>query len=162
MFREFIRTLSSGEQKPVVLIDEYDKPILNNISAPHVQDILNELKAFYSVIKAFENSLRFVFITGVTKFCHVSLFSDLNNLTDITMHRDYATMFGYTQSELEHYFSDRIEATAQAQKVSVEELKRKLKAWYDGYCFEETSETVYNPVSASSTTTGSPPERLRS
>ena len=78
MFREFIRTLSSGEQKPVVLIDEYDKPILNNISAPHVQDILNELKAFYSVIKAFENSLRFVFITGVTKFCHVSLFSDLN------------------------------------------------------------------------------------
>ena len=79
MFREFIRTLSSGEQKPVVLIDEYDKPILNNISAPHVQDILNELKAFYSVIKAFENSLRFVFITGVTKFCHVSLFSDLNN-----------------------------------------------------------------------------------
>ena len=147
MFREFIRTLSSGEQKPVVLIDEYDKPILNNISAPHVQDILNELKAFYSVIKAFENSLRFVFITGVTKFCHVSLFSDLNNLTDITMHRDYATMFGYTQSELEHYFSDRIEATAQAQKVSVEELKRKLKAWYDGYCFEETSETVYNPVS---------------
>ena len=131
MFREFIRTLSSGEQKPVVLIDEYDKPILNNISAPHVQDILNELKAFYSVIKAFENSLRFVFITGVTKFCHVSLFSDLNNLTDITMHRDYATML----------------ATAQAQKVSVEELKRKLKAWYDGYCFEETSETVYNPVS---------------
>ena len=127
MFRELIRTLSSGEQKLVVLIDEYDKPILNNISAPHVQDILNELKAFYSVIKAFENSLRFVFITGVTKFCHVSLFSDLNNLTDITMHRDYATMFGYTQSE--------------------EELKRKLKAWYDGYCFEETSETVYNPVS---------------
>ena len=147
MFRELIRTLSAGEQKVVVLIDEYDKPILNNVSVPHVQDILNELKAFYSVIKAFEDTLRFVFITGVTKFCHVSLFSDLNNLTDITMRSDYATMFGYTQSELEHYFSDRIEATAQAQKVSEEELKRKLKAWYDGYCFEETSETVYNPVS---------------
>ena len=147
MFRELIRALSAGEQKVVVLIDEYDKPILNNINAPHVQDILNELKAFYSVIKAFENTLRFAFITGVTKFCHVSLFSDLNNLTDITMRSDYATMFGYTQSELEHYFSDRIKATAQAQKISEEELKRKLKAWYDGYCFEETSETVYNPVS---------------
>ena len=118
MFRELIRALSAGEQKVVVLIDEYDKPILNNINAPHVQDILNELKAFYSVIKAFENTLRFAFITGVTKFCHVSLFSDLNNLTDITMRSDYATMFGYTQSELEHYFSDRIKATAQAQKVS--------------------------------------------
>ena len=147
MFRELIRALSAGEQKVVVLIDEYDKPILNNINAPHVQDILNELKAFYSVIKAFENTLRFAFITGVTKFCHVSLFSDLNNLTDITMRSDYATMFGYTQSELEHYFSDRIKATAQAQKISEEELKRKLKTWYDGYCFEETSETVYNPVS---------------
>ena len=146
MFRELI-TKMSKEKPVVILLDEYDKPILNNISAPHVQDILNELKAFYSVIKAFENTLRFAFITGVTKFCHVSLFSDLNNLTDITMRSDYATMFGYTQSELEHYFSDRIKATAQAQKISEEELKRKLKAWYDGYCFEETSETVYNPVS---------------
>lgn len=147
MFRELIRALSSDGQKAVVLIDEYDKPILNNINTAHAQGILNELKSFYSVIKAFESVLRFAFITGVTKFCHVSLFSDLNNLTDITMRSDYATMFGYTQTELEHYFSDRIEATAQAQKVSEDELKRKLKAWYDGYCFEENSETVYNPVS---------------
>ena len=147
MFRELIRALSSGDRKIVVLIDEYDKPILNNINTAHAQEILNELKSFYSVIKAFESVLRFAFITGVTKFCHVSLFSDLNNLTDITMRSDYATMFGYTQSELEHYFSDRIETTAQAQNISVDELKRKLKAWYDGYCFEETSETVYNPVS---------------
>ena len=147
MFRELIRALSSGDRKIVVLIDEYDKPILNNINTAHAQGILNELKSFYSVIKAFKSVLRFAFITGVTKFCHVSLFSDLNNLTDITMRSDYATMFGYTQSELEHYFSDRIETTAQAQNISVDELKRKLKAWYDGYCFEETSETVYNPVS---------------
>lgn len=147
MFRELIRALSSENQKVVVLIDEYDKPILNNITAPYAQDILNELKSFYSVIKAFENALRFAFITGVTKFCHVSLFSDLNNLTDITMRADYATMFGYTQAELEHYFGDRIEATAQAQKIPEDELKQKLKTWYDGYCFEENSESVYNPVS---------------
>lgn len=147
MFRELIRALSSENQKVVVLIDEYDKPILNNITAPYAQGILNELKSFYSVIKAFENTLRFAFITGVTKFCHVSLFSDLNNLTDITMRADYATMFGYTQAELEHYFGDRIEATAQAQKIPEDELKQKLKTWYDGYCFEENSESVYNPVS---------------
>ena len=147
MFREFIRTLSSGEQKPVVLIDEYDKPILDNITSSQITQVQRILKGFFSVLKERNAKERFLFITGVSKFCHVSLFSDLNNLTDITMHSDYATMFGYTQSELEHYFSDRIEATAQAQKVSVEELKRKLKAWYDGYCFEETSETVYNPVS---------------
>ena len=145
-FESLISALSK-RGKVVILIDEYDKPILNNVTNPEADAILGVLKGFYSTIKTCEDLERFVFITGVTKFCHVSLFSDLNNLTDITMRSDYATMFGYTQSELAHYFSDRIEATAQAQKVSVEELKRKLKAWYDGYCFEETSETVYNPVS---------------
>ena len=145
-FESLISALSK-RGKVVILIDEYDKPILNNVTNPEADAILGVLKGFYSTIKTCEDLERFVFITGVTKFCHVSLFSDLNNFTDITMRSDYATMFGYTQSELEHYFSDRIEATAQAQKVSVEEQKRKLKAWYDGYCFEETSETVYNPVS---------------
>ena len=145
-FESLISALSKQE-KVVILIDEYDKPILNNVTNPEADAILSVLKGFYSTVKTCEDLERFVFITGVTKFCHVSLFSDLNNLTDITMRSDYATMFGYTQSELEHYFSDRIKATAQAQKISEEELKRKLKVWYDGYCFEETSETVYNPVS---------------
>lgn len=145
-FESLISALGKQE-KVVILIDEYDKPILNNVTNPEADAILSVLKGFYSTVKTCEDMERFVFITGVTKFCHVSLFSDLNNLTDITMRSDYATMFGYTQSELEHYFSDRIKATAQAQKISEEELKRKLKTWYDGYCFEETSETVYNPVS---------------
>ena len=145
-FESLISALGKQE-KVVILIDEYDKPILNNVTNPEADAILSVLKGFYSTVKTCEDLERFVFITGVTKFCHVSLFSDLNNLTDITMRSDYATMFGYTQSELEHYFSDRIKATARAQKISEEELKRKLKTWYDGYCFEETSETVYNPVS---------------
>ena len=145
-FGELIDELAKNDQV-AILIDEYDKPILDNITSSQITQVQRILKGFFSVLKERNAKERFLFITGVSKFCHVSLFSDLNNLTDITMHRDYATMFGYTQSELEHYFSDRIEATAQAQKVSVEELKRKLKAWYDGYCFEETSETVYNPVS---------------
>lgn len=145
-FGELIDELAKNNQV-VILVDEYDKPILDNITSSQIAQIQKILKGFFSVLKERNAKERFLFITGVSKFCHVSLFSDLNNLTDITMHRDYATMFGYTQSELEHYFNDRIKATAQAQKVSEEELKRKLKVWYDGYCFEETSETVYNPVS---------------
>ena len=113
----------------------------------HARAILDKLKTFYSVIKAFESKARFVFVTGVSKFCHVSLFSDLNNLTDISMHRDYATMFGYTQEEFETYFADRIESACRQLKQSEKQLLPEIKQWYDGYRFEEESETVYNPVS---------------
>ena len=84
-----------------ILIDEYDKPILDNISNPAVADIQKCLKGFYSVLKDRNDKERFLFVTGVSKFSHVSLFSDLNNLTDITMDARYAMMFGYTQEELE-------------------------------------------------------------
>ena len=115
-FGELIDELAKNDQV-AILIDEYDKPILDNITSSQITQVQRILKGFFSVLKERNAKERFLFITGVSKFCHVSLFSDLNNLTDITMHRDYATMFGYTQSELEHYFSDRIEATAQAQNV---------------------------------------------
>ena len=144
MFREIIDKLSKSGQV-VILLDEYDKPILNNIGRPEVKSILAFLKSFYSVIKAFEGRLRFAFITGVSKFSHVSLFSDLNNLTDITMDARYATMFGYTQEELEANFSDRIAATAADRDM--DEFKAEIKAWYNGYRFEENAKTVYNPVS---------------
>ena len=143
---DFIDAVAAKNQV-VILLDDYDKPILNNLGEPHAEDILDNLKAFYSVIKAFENKERFVFVTGVSKFCHVSLFSDLNNLTDISMHRDYATMFGYTQGEFETYFADRIDFACKQLNMPREELLPEIKAWYDGYRFEEESETVYNPVS---------------
>ena len=143
-FRELIEKLSAKE-KVVLLIDEYDKPILNNISKPWSKEILEALKGFYSVVKACESMERFVFITGVSKFCHVSLFSDLNNLTDITMDARFATMFGYTQEELEANFSDRIAAVAGDTDVIA--YKAKIKEWYNGYRFEENAGTVYNPVS---------------
>ena len=114
---------------------------------PQAQKILDKLKVFYSVIKAFESKERFVFVTGVSKFCHVSLFSDLNNLTDITMNRDYATMFGYTQEEFETYFADRIGAACKQLDMPREELLPEIKAWYDGYRFHAKAESVYNPVS---------------
>ncbi|MBR4667116.1 MAG: AAA family ATPase [Lentisphaeria bacterium] len=129
----------------VLLVDEYDKPILNNITDPKVKEILQVLKGFYSNIKKAGNDLRFAFITGVSKFCHVSLFSDLNNLTDITMDARYATMLGYTQEELEGNFSDRI--TALAGNRDLDEFKEEIKAWYNGYRFHSSSATVYNPVS---------------
>ena len=146
LFRQLIRSLV-GRGPVVILLDEYDKPILNNIGNSDCKQILADLKAFYSVIKAFEGKLRFAFITGVSKFCHVSLFSDLNNLTDITMDYDYASMLGYTQEELETYFADRIELASKQLSMPKDELLPKIRAWYDGYRFHEDAPSVYNPVS---------------
>ena len=146
MFRQLIRALSEQGQV-VILLDEYDKPLLNNIGKPEVKQILADLKSFYSVIKAFERKLRFAFITGVSKFSHVSLFSDLNNLTDITMDARYAAMLGYTQNEFESSFKEWIASVEPHLGLSHEDLLAEIKNWYDGYRFEEGAETVYNPVS---------------
>ena len=129
----------------VILVDEYDKPILNNALSSHLPDILAVLKEFYSTIKTCDSMERFVFVTGVSKVAHVSIFSDLNNLTDITMDARYACMLGYTQDELETYFGERI--TELAGDCDINEFKNKIKAWYNGYRFHYTSATVYNPVS---------------
>ena len=131
----------------VILLDEYDKPILDNITSPDVKELLKSLKGFYSVLKDRNEKERLLFVTGVSKFCHVSLFSDLNNLTDITMDARYATMLGYTQEEFETYFDDRIELACRQLNMPKEELLPEIKAWYDGYCFHPGSATVYNPVS---------------
>ncbi|NMA19284.1 MAG: ATP-binding protein [Lentisphaerae bacterium] len=137
-----------GNRMPVViLLDEYDKPILNTILTPEARECLTILKGFYSTIKKCESLEHFVFVTGVTKFSHVSIFSDLNNLTDITMHADYATMFGYTQEEFEKYFSNHIENVARKMGISREELLPEIITWYDGYRFHENADSVYNPVS---------------
>ena len=129
----------------VILVDEYDKPILDNITNPEITNIQKCLKGFYSVLKDRNDKERFLFVTGVSKFSHVSLFSDLNNLSDITMDARYATMFGYTQEELEANFGDRIEAVAGGQDI--ESFKAKIKEWYNGYRFHKNAKTVYNPVS---------------
>ena len=129
----------------VILVDEYDKPILDNISNPEVSMIQKQLKGFFGVLKERNAKERFLFVTGVSKFCHVSLFSDLNNLTDISMDSRYAAMFGYTQEELESYFGDRIAALAGEQ--TLDSFKAEIKSWYNGYRFHKNSKSVYNPVS---------------
>ena len=134
----------------VVLVDEYDKPILSNVTNPNVPEILKLLKGFYSVIKTYEGLIRFAFITGVSKFSHVSLFSDLNNLTDITLKSEYAGMLGFTEAEIREYFADRIPLAAKANSCTEEELMRTLLRWYDGYRFSDVETHVCNPVSLSS------------
>ena len=137
----------AGDGKVVILIDEYDKPVLNNICSPQASQILQVLKGFYSNIKKTEKLQRFAFLTGVSRFSHVSVFSDLNNLTDISMHERYAAIVGYTQEELEFYFGDRIEKLVEQNNSSKSAMLAKIKEWYNGYRFEEKSTTVYNPVS---------------
>ena len=147
MFHTLIQTLHDWDGDVVILLDEYDKPILNNISKENVSDFLTSLKVFYSVIKEKSGMIRLAFITGVSKFCHVSLFSDLNNLTDITMDYNYAAMLGYTQKEFETYFADRIELASKHLNMPKDQLLPKIKLWYDGYKFHEDAQNVYNPVS---------------
>jgi hypothetical protein len=138
---------SSKLGKVVVLIDEYDKPLVENIYSPHIEEIRQVLENFYINIKALDEHLRFVFMTGVTKFSKVSVFSKLNNLEDITMDGKYATMYGYTQEEVELYFGDRIDALADKNKVNRIEYRDKIQSWYNGFRFHKDSATVYNPVS---------------
>ncbi len=140
---------SSTAGMVVILVDEYDKPILGNIANPCASEILDVLKGFYSNIKKQEGFVRFAFITGVSKFAHVSLFSDLNNLTDITLKTEYAGMLGFLESEIREYFADRIPLAAAANDCTEEELMRTLLTWYDGYRFSDAETHVCNPVSVS-------------
>jgi len=147
-FEFVIRDIAAAAGAPVViLLDEYDKPILNTLMTAEAGDCRDVLKGFYSSIKKCESMERFVFVTGVTKFSHVSLFSELNNLTDITMHADYASMLGYTQEELEKYFADRIDDAVHKLNIPGEKLLAEIQSWYDGYKFHTDAESVYNPVS---------------
>ena len=132
----------------VVLIDEYDKPLSDSIdNVQRAVEIRDVLRGFYEVIKSSASYLRFVFITGVTKYSKMSIFSSMNNLNDISIDSRYSTMLGYTQEELEHYFDEGIDEGSKALNISKDEYIAKVKNWYDGYCFAPNSQTVYNPVS---------------
>lgn len=147
-FSELVRKLQVDTGKQVVLlIDEYDKPVLDNLEKKFLPEVKSVLNTFYSSVKSLDKHLRFVLITGVTKFAKVSVFSGMNNLTDISMDRRYATLCGITQQELESTFEDGIVALTQSQSLQRNELLAKIKYWYNGYRFEEDAETVYNPYS---------------
>ena len=147
-FSRLIKKL--GESSPVVvLVDEYDKVVNDNADkdVETVTELRETLRAFYAPIKTLNRYIRFAFITGVTKYTKMGIFSELNNLTDISMDEDYATMFGYTQEELEKNFSDYIELGMRKTGLDREAYLGKMREMYDGYRFEEDAPKVYNPVS---------------
>ena len=133
----------------VVLVDEYDKPLLQNVDNKEVEDkIRSVLKGFYGNLKGEDQYLQFVFITGVTRFDKVSIFSDLNNLNDISLSEKYSAICGISQTELESNFEPEIEAMAEKNSCSKEECIAELKKNYDGYHFsKEIQSDIYNPFS---------------
>ena len=134
-FEELILKAYEKYNKPVVvLIDEYDKPILDNIEKPELaEEIRDLLSNFYGVIKGLDEYLRFVLLTGVTKFSKVNLFSKLNNLYDITVNRKFSDICGYTEDDLDKYFSEYLKGAD----------REKVRKWYNGYSW--LGEKVYNP-----------------
>ena len=148
-FANLIEELYRKEGKQVViLIDEYDKPLLETVE----DEALNEanrslLKAFYEVIKQCDRYIRFAFLTGITKFSKTTLFSGVNNLIDITLLDDYDAICGFTEEELTAYLSPQIAKLAEAENTTVEATRARLKKEYDGYCFSRKGGRVYNPFS---------------
>ena len=137
----------SPDGKVVLLVDEYDKPLLGRLGKPDVNDVRDALKEFYSVIKTSEGLQRFAFMTGVSKFSKVSIFSDLNNLNEFSMDARVATLFGYTHEEVKANFPDSLAALGAKQGLDAEATFARLVQWYDGYRFEENAAPVFNPVS---------------
>ena len=143
------RAYEKTGKQVVILVDEYDKPLLQTMGVNEAlnEQYRNELKAFYSVLKTCDEYIRFAFLTGVTKFSKISIFSDLNNLRDISMEKQYAGLCGITQTELETNFQPDIQVLADEQDLTYQEALAALKQWYDGYLFHPAGEGMYNPYS---------------
>jgi hypothetical protein len=148
LFIELIQKLHKKHGKVVVLIDEYDKPIIDYLEfhkLPEAKANQEVLGLFYGALKEAELSIRLLFITGVSKFTRVSLFSKLNNLTDLTVNPKYSTLVGYTQEELEYFFADYIDAAlTKFSHYTRAELLAKIRLWYNGYSWDGQNR-LYNP-----------------
>ena len=135
-------------QRVVILVDEYDKPMLQAIGRDELQEeYWNTLKAFYGVLKSMDGYIKFAMLTGVTKFGKVSVFSDLNNLDDISMRQIYVDLCGISEQELHDNLESELHELADAQGVTYDEICKKLRDYYDGYHFTYNSIGIYNPFS---------------
>ena len=142
------RACEQTGERVVILVDEYDKPMLQAIGKPELQEAYRDtLKAFYGALKSRDKYIKFAMLTGVTKFGKVSVFSDLNNLEDISMLERYADVCGISEEELFQYFDDDLHRLADHQQESYESVCREIRECYDGYHFCENSIGVYNPFS---------------
>jgi len=139
-------------KRVVILVDEYDKPLLQTIGNSELQNTYREiLKAFYGVMKSCDGQIHFGFLTGVTKFGKVSVFSDLNNLDDISMDPAYYEICGISENELNEYFDTEIGELAEVNELTKEQAYDRLRSEYDGYHFCENVSGIYNPFSVLST-----------
>jgi hypothetical protein len=142
------RAAEKSGRKVAVLIDEYDKPLLETMDDPELnEEIRKGLKAFYGTLKTADPWLRFAFLTGVTKFSQVSVFSDLNQLRDISLDREFAGICGITEGELTGNFEHELHILAEDNQMSYEEALAETRKRYDGYHFARDSEGVFNPFS---------------
>lgn len=148
-FKNLISALHKNTgRKVVVLVDEYDKPLLQTMEDKDLQaQIRNQLKAFYGILKPLDEYIQFGFFTGVTKFSKVSVFSDLNNLTDISIDARYVELCGITEKEIQNELDSEVGEMAEANDISKTICYEKLKAYYDGYYFESNTVGIYNPYS---------------
>lgn len=144
--RELLEYLATTGPKPVLLIDEYDKPMLDQIDDPALADENRLiLKDFYDTLKSSDPYIHFLFLTGISKFAKISVFSGLNNLNDITLDAKYATLCGYTDAELRHYFDEEVHEIAKTHQKTAEAMYDDIRLWYNGYSWR--GEKVYNPFS---------------
>lgn len=154
-FDAAIRSLSAanGGNGVVILIDEYDAPVGHCLDNPDMAEIVRtRLYSVYSQMKALTGDIRFLFMTGVSKFTKLSEFSALNNIMDVSQDDDYATMFGYTEDELTANFEEHLRAHAGKMGLPYEEYRAEMKRWYNGFRFAPEDETtVYNPISVAYT-----------
>ena len=142
------RACEKTGQRVVILVDEYDKPMLQAIGDDELQKYYrNTLKPFYGALKSKDGYIKFAMLTGVTKFGKVSIFSDLNNLKDISMDERFIEICGITEKEIHDNLEKELHELARNQKMSYDEVCKELKACYDGYHFVEDSVGIYNPFS---------------
>ncbi len=147
LFRRLIQGLATQRQV-VILIDEYDKPILDNLdNLEEAKQIRETLKNFYAIIKAMDQYLHIVFITGISKFSQVSVFSALNNLVDLSMNTQFSGMLGLTHAEVERDLAKYCQACAAEQELSLKSFMEAVRYRYNGFCFAANGEQVYNPFS---------------
>ena len=148
LLRLIVESAKKFGEKPVVIIDEYDAPLLNVLHLPsELEKVRQLMRTVYSPLKDCDRYLRFVFISGITKFSQLSIFSELNNLENISMLPEYSSLCGITQLEIETTFSEGVDDLARKMGVGRDEVLEKLRVNYDGYHFSKQGEGVYNPFS---------------
>ncbi|MDR1856921.1 MAG: AAA family ATPase, partial [Desulfovibrio sp.] len=147
IFSNLITDLHEKYGKVIILVDEYDYPVIDAMRKKmDIEIIKNNLRDFFTQIKINRESIRFVFLTGVSRFSRMGIFSALNNIDDISLQKDYGTMLGYTHEEIVTKFESYIEESAKALKTNSCDLINNIRDYYDGFCFDG-EDCVYNPYS---------------